>query len=83
MCNFGRGHHEDQSGSAEKIIRGPHKENFCEINLNLNQWFNRCRLKDFLSGALLLSCSAEWNQLRNFVRGHNGKQSCEIILNSD
>ena len=37
LCNFGRGHH------------GVH---FREITLNLDQWFRRCRLKDFLSGAL-------------------------------
>ena len=37
LCNFGRGHHEEQ---------------FCEIILNLGQWFGRCCLKDFLSGAL-------------------------------
>ena len=38
MCNFGRGHYEEQ---------------FCEIILNLSQWFRgRCHLKDFLSGAL-------------------------------
>ena len=34
--NFGRVYHEEQ---------------FCEIILNLGQWF-RCHLKDFLSGAL-------------------------------
>ena len=33
LCNYGRGHHEEQ---------------FCEIVLNLDQWFNRrCRLKTF------------------------------------
>ena len=38
LCNFGRGYPEEQ---------------FCEITLNLGQWFRRsCRLKDFLSGAL-------------------------------
>ena len=37
LCNFGRGYQEEQS---------------CEIILNLGQWFRRCRLKDFLSGAL-------------------------------
>ena len=37
-CNFGRGNNE---------------EHFCEIIFNLNQWFWRCLLKDFLSGALL------------------------------
>ena len=36
LCNFGRGYQEEQ---------------FCEIILNLGQWF-RCCLKDFLSGAL-------------------------------
>ena len=39
LCNFVRGHYEEQ---------------FCEIILNLGQWFRRrCRLKDFLSGALV------------------------------
>ena len=36
MCNLGRGHHE---------------VHFCEIILDLDKWL-RCRLKDFLSGAL-------------------------------
>ena len=33
LCNFGRRHH---------------KEQFCEIILNLDQWFRRCLLKIFL-----------------------------------
>ena len=37
LCNFGRRYCEEQ---------------FCEIILNLGQWFRRCHLKDFLSGAL-------------------------------
>ena len=37
LWNFGRVHHEEQ---------------FCEIILNLGQWFSRCCLKNFLSGAL-------------------------------
>ena len=38
LCNFGRGYYEEQ---------------FCELILNLGQWFrSRCRLKDNLSGAL-------------------------------
>ena len=38
LCKFGRGYAEEQ---------------FCEIILNFGQWFwRRCRLKDFLSGAL-------------------------------
>ena len=37
LCNFGGGYHEEQ---------------FCKIILNLNQWFKRFCLKDFLSNAL-------------------------------
>ena len=37
LWNFGRVHLEEQ---------------FCEIILNLGQWFRKCRLKDFLSGAM-------------------------------
>ena len=46
LPDFGRGHNEEQ---------------FCEIILNLGQWFRRCCLKDFLSGALaaLLFSGAE------------------------
>ena len=34
-------------------VRGYYEEQFCEIILNLGQWFrSRCCLKDFLSGAL-------------------------------
>ena len=47
LCNFVRGYYEEQ---------------FCEIILNLGQWFrSRFCLKDFLSGALadLLLCGAE------------------------
>ena len=33
LCDFGRRHHEEQ---------------FCEITLNLDQWFKRCHLKVFL-----------------------------------
>ena len=32
LCNFSRSHQEEQ---------------FCEIILNLDQWFRRCRLKIF------------------------------------
>ena len=47
LCNFGREYPEEQ---------------FCEIILNLGQWFRtRCCSKDFLSGALatLLFSGAE------------------------
>ena len=39
LCNFSR-------------LRGYYKEQFCEIILNLGQWFRRCGLKYFLYGAL-------------------------------
>ena len=38
LCNFGRRYYEEQ---------------FYKIILNLGQWFRRCPLKDFLSGALV------------------------------
>ena len=63
LCNLGRGHHE---------------EHFCEIILNLDQWFRRCHLKVFLPRAL-----AEQNRCATFGRGHYGEHSCEIILNLD
>ena len=31
---------------------GEYYDEICEIILNLSQWFRRCCLKDFLSGAL-------------------------------
>ena len=39
------------SGTIFEICRVHHEEQFCEIILNLGQWF-RCCLKYFLSGAL-------------------------------
>ena len=57
MCNFGKGYYEEQ---------------FCEIILNLGQWFRRCRLKDFLSGALVALLFSVANHLCNFERGHHG-----------
>ena len=39
LCNYGRGYY---------------KKHFCEIILNLGQWFRRrCRLKVFFSGTLV------------------------------
>ena len=65
LCNFGRGYPEEQ---------------FCEIILNLSQWFRRrCRLKDFLSGARAASCFVERNHLCNYERGHYGEHSCEAL----
>ena len=66
-CNFGKGHYEGY---------------FCEIILNLDQWFRRCRLKIFLiwsSGRPF--CLAERDHLCNLSRGYCDEQFCEIILN--
>ena len=57
LINFGRGQHEEHS---------------CKIILNLDQWFSRCHLKDFVSRALVSSCSVEGNHLCSFGRGHFG-----------
>ena len=53
-------------------------EQFCEVILNLGQWFRRCCLKDLLSGALavLLSGGAE-PLICNFEKRHYGEHSCE------
>ena len=48
LCNFGRGYQEEQ---------------FCEIILNLGQWFRRRYL------------------LKDFLSGHHGEHSCEVIWN--
>ena len=68
LCNFGRGYQEEQ---------------FYVIILNLNQWFRRCHLKDFLSGALeaLVFGGAE-PFMRFWYRALWGP-SCEVILNLD
>ena len=65
LCNFCRRYYEEQ---------------FCEIILNLGQWFRRrCCLKDLLSGAMAASCSVEQSHLCNFERGHHGEHSSEVI----
>ena len=44
LCNFNRRHHEEQ---------------FCELTLNMNQWFRRkCRLRLFLIWSILF-CGVE------------------------
>ena len=65
LCNFGRECYEEQ---------------FCEIILNLGQWFRRrCHLKDFISGALVSLRLGGAHRLCNFERGHHGEHSCEVI----
>ena len=38
--------------SLSNFGRGQHEEHFCEIILNVDQWFRRRHLKHFLSRAL-------------------------------
>ena len=64
LCNFGRGYPEEQ---------------FCEIILNLGQWFRmRCCLKDLLSGALAALLFGGVEPFMQFKRGHHGEHSCEV-----
>ena len=58
------------------------KKQFCEIILNLDLWFRRCCLKDFLSGALAALMLSEAEPC-NFGIGHYGEHSCEVNLNLD
>ena len=55
-----------------------HKEQFCEIILNLGQWFRRCCLKDFYLELWKSSCFVEQNHLCSFEKGHHGEHSCEF-----
>ena len=60
LCSFGRGYYEEQ---------------FCEIILNLDQWFRRCLFKDISYLELWLHfCSVEWNHLCNFGTGYYEEQ---------
>ena len=54
LCDFGKEHYEEQ---------------FCENVLNFDQWFRRCHLKDFLSGAL---AALLFSGLCNLNRGYHG-----------
>ena len=63
------------------FVRVHHEERFCEIILNLGQWFRRrCRLKDFLSGAF--GGPPVWWSKTNyaiFEKGHRGEHCCEVL----
>ena len=70
MCNFVRRHH---------------KEQFCEIILNLDKWFRRCCLKIFLiwssgvvSRALAAPLFSGAEPLVQFGR-RNYKKNCELF----
>ena len=66
LCNFGRRHHIEQ---------------FCEIILNLDQWFrSRCRLKIFiLSRALTALLLIVAEPFFAILVGFHEEQFCEII----
>ena len=67
FCNFGKWCYEEQ---------------FCEIILNLDQWFRKikCCFKDISYLELWRpSCSMEPNNLCNFERGHHGEHSRVVI----
>ena len=69
MCNFDRGYQEEQ---------------FCEIILNLDQWFRRCLLKIFLiwsSGGPFVQRSGTICAILVVI--YQEEQLCEIILNLD
>ena len=65
LCNFGR----------------LYEEPFCEIILNLDQWFRRCPLDISYLKLWQPFCSAQLNHLCNFGRGYYEEQFCEIIKN--
>ena len=37
---------------CESLVKEYYEEQFCENILNMGQWFRRCHLKKFFSGAL-------------------------------
>ena len=49
-----------------------YEEQLCEIILNLGQWFRRCRLNDFSSGALTALLIGGVVLLCNFERSYHG-----------
>ena len=50
------------AGRTTYFGRGYQEEQFCDIILNLGQWFrSRCLLKDFLSGALV-TLPVQWSR---------------------
>ena len=51
------------------------REQFCEIILNLSQWFKRFLYLEIRRP----SCSVEQNYLCNFERGHHRQHTCEVI----
>ena len=82
------------SGTICAIFGGYNENQFCEIILNLGQWFTMIQyiklesivhFNRFTETQLLwqLFCSVEGNHLYNFGRRHHEEQFCEIILKLD
>ena len=61
LCNFGRGYP---------------KEQFFEFILNLDLWFRRFHLKDFISGPLEALVFSGAEPFMQFGGGHYGEHSC-------
>ena len=62
--------------------RRHHEERFCQIILNLDEWFRkRWRLKIFLFRALVAILFSGAEALEQFGSGYHEEQFCESILN--
>ena len=60
--------------------RGCYAKQLCEIIFNLGQWFRRrCRLNDFLSGALVDLQFGRANSFMQFLKKALWGYSCEVI----
>ena len=69
LCNFARRYYEEQ---------------YCEIILNLDQWFRRrCLIKIFLIWSSGCSFVQRSGPISQFGRGQQEEQFCKIILNLD
>ena len=64
-----------ERNNLRNFDRMHHKEQFCEIILNLDQGFRRCHLKDFLSRALVALVVSGAEPFMLFRR----RASCETI----
>ena len=70
-----------ERNNLSKFGRRYQEERFCEVYLNLGQWFRRrCRLRNILSGALaaLLFCGANCAILKEGIKGNTHVKLYEI-----
>ena len=65
-----------EQNHLSKFGRGHNREHICEIIVNLDQWFRRCLLKYFLSGALVALLFSGAEPFVQFKKGHYGEHSC-------